>query len=332
MPSVVRTRISPLVAAVVGGTYSAAAQFRAVSTTRNGRVNIAWFNAGQVFLSRSSGGWVSVTSAAWIGAQLVGATAPASTAFMALEHEFDANFGDQFYADQMVIATGTNPAWAPGGYSANAKFILERSEDGGLSWVEVRRASRDTPADLDAGLSAAQATIYDRESILRAPVRWRGLIRTGTTNIVYSAAVTTADFNVNAKSFWLRDPSDPTRDIAVAQVDMQVKEGPGVAGTTLYPEGRDLPVVVHGDRPSGAIFELKLWSLTQAQNTAIMKLLQSKRVLFLQDTLGMKWYLKLTGDISTERMRAIPSSGENFPIRHFHQVTAEVTEVATPDV
>lgn len=334
MPSVVRSSTPTGLAgipAVAAGTYSAAAQLKADSTSRNGRVNIAWYDVAGTFLSRSSGGWISVTSAAWVGVQLVAAVAPANTAFMALEIEFDANFGEMFYADQLILSTGSNVTWGPGGFSANAGFILERSIDGGVIWSEVRGATRDALAPIDAGSAVARATVYDRETPLRVLVRYRGYVQTGVAPATtVSAPGSISDLSVDASSWWLRRTDNSSYDLSIRQAAMKMKIGPGAKGVPFHPSGRDKSVVIHGDAPIGASFDLEIWSLFENDFNNIMEILRSKEVLCVQNLHGDVWYVKVTSDIDVEQLRAVAEAGSNYPTRHAYKVTAEVSEVLEP--
>lgn len=316
------------VPAVAGTVYSAAAELRAATATRNGRINIAWYNAGGTFLSRNQGSVVSIPNGGpWTQVNVSSITAPANTAFAAVEIEFDGNNGEIFYADKIILATGANPAWGPGGFSGDAGFILERSADGGETWEYVVGATQEDPAPDDGG-GVSQATIVDRYTPLRTQVRYRGYVQTGTTNKVTSSSATSSDSVNYATEWWMRCLDTAECDTAIPVTSHMRSFGAGMVGTAFEPEGRDKPVVVHGRRPSGSRFSLEILSKSKADYEDVMFILGEKETLIVQDVLGHVWYLKVTGEVTAEQIRAAPTSDELSPVRHLYQLKCEVTEVA----
>jgi hypothetical protein len=312
------------IAATAGQVYSAGGGFYSATATRDGRINLAWYNGAGNFLSRDQG-VASPVGAAWTPLELIGVTAPANTAYVSLEIEYDGNVSDEYFADKLILVKGTDIQWSEFGYFGTANFVLERSVDGGVTWEEVVGATHEDPAVTELGVS--EATIVDRYIPLRVPVRYRGYVQTYTAP-VYSAPTETADSLNMATSWWLRSLTDSSLDAPIKNVDHSRTIGPGGAGTTFFPEGREYPVVIHGRRPAKARFSLNVQTLDKAHFDAAKALLTSRDTLVVQDVLGNLWYVKVTSDLSIKQTRAAPTLDEAFPIRHFFDLNCEVTEVS----
>ncbi len=329
MTSVVR--ISTEIGAVSvapGDVISAGVQLRAFSTTRNGRVGLAYYNGAGSFISRVQSAYGSVTSAAWLARTLASQTVPALTASVCLEVDFDANVGEKFYVDQAYIAAGTDPLFGAG-YGGAAAFVVRRSFDGGATWEYVRGASPDDPAGNTSGLAVLTAEVVDREARLREPVIYSAYVQGGTTDLVVSAEVEADEVRILASSWWLRDPLDSTRDVAIAQQSLDVSES-GYAGTAYDPEGASASVVLFSDLPGSASFDLDVWALDKATFDAVMLLLRSKRTLVVQTLHGQRWYVRTVGDPTYSQLRAIRQGSEFYPLRHSYNVKCALREVEAP--
>lgn len=138
-----------------------------------------------------------------------------------------------------------------------------------------------------------------------------------------SVVTATPDF----LDWWLKDPSDPTRNIAVDVVDWEPTRA---VNTGVYaPRGRTEAVVASGDI-LGMAGTLVLRTLSKAVYDSAQTLIRSKRTLLLQSVLPQQWYVKLSGPINERIVRAAPLPAEATPIRHLFELSADFTEVRAP--
>ncbi len=313
-----------------GDVLSCGVKVRAASTARNARVGLAFYKADHSFISRVQSSYASATSSAWLALTLSSQIAPALSASVCLEVDLDANVGEQFYVDLAYIAAGDDPLFDPGGFGGVASFVVRRSFDGGVTWEYVRGAGPGDGLGEDAGLAVLSASVVDREARLRDEVLYSAYVSGGTTDVVVSAEAVTDATRILATSWWLRDPLDPTRDVAISQQSLDVTEGPGYSGTAYDAEGRGESIVLFSDLPGSASFDLDLWALDKATFDAVMLLLRSKRTLVVQTLHGQRWYVRTVGDPTYTQLRAIRQGSEFYPVRHSYNVKCAVREVEAP--
>jgi hypothetical protein len=140
-----------------------------------------------------------------------------------------------------------------------------------------------------------------------------------------SAPSATSSATVQPTSWWLKDPLDPSRNTPVSVADWKPSR-PLRAGVFDVANRAD-PVVVSGIARGQAAIR----TLSKASRDAVVLLLESRRVLLLQDVLGRSWYVKPAGgSIDEELVRARPAGGEITPVRYAVNITVPLVEVAAP--
>lgn len=107
-----------------------------------------------------------------------------------------------------------------------------------------------------------------------------------------------AEATFTAETWWLKDITDPTRNTAIRVVgDPPPDIGTSNSAATFQPMGADYPkVVTEGFKadtiPVDIVAEM-------GENVALMRLLKSKRTLFLQSDMDRSWWVRPFGDIRT---------------------------------
>lgn len=108
-----------------------------------------------------------------------------------------------------------------------------------------------------------------------------------------SSTVTLTAVSGPTPSFWLKDPTDPTVNIAI-NVQSQHDTSRDERATTFNPLGRTRPVVV-ADTVLGADGRLDLLTFTAADYTALLVMMNRQRVFLLQSPYAEQWYIRLVG-------------------------------------
>lgn len=291
------------IAVSVGAVYSAVAQVRKATGSANAVMRIAWYTAAGAFISYSSTATVSANATGWTTLALNSQTAPATAAFAALEVQFVvAAINEVFYIDQIAFANAANAVWAPGS-GTSASFIIERSDDNGVTWAPIQGYSR-----YGAGAShhPVQALIsdYDRTAKQGWPNFPQYRAYTVTSGGVVSAVgQVTAGAYLLGTSWWLRDPLEPTRDMKIAQMEFAGKFD--VAAEQFMAEGRTEAVVITANTPMSDQFDVSIWIQTDDDFDKVVRLIKSKRTLFVQGgTHGLGWYIRFAGTVSYEQVIA----------------------------
>lgn len=160
-------------APVVGGLqWSLLCTVRPLTTARSVKRSMRWYDAAGALISTSVGGTGATSLVADTNFQDV-FTAPVNAAFCAPVLEALAiAVGEQFKWDKIGVINGNTATWRTGGaLQSQYGFIIERSQDGGLTWVEVRHASQDDPAFPSTALPSID--MYDYEATLNESLRYR---------------------------------------------------------------------------------------------------------------------------------------------------------------
>jgi hypothetical protein len=149
--------------------FSATAQFKANTTARSTSIGILWRNSSGTTLSTVFGTAENDSSSAWNECTVSG-TAPATAATaMVVIKVASAGSGEVHYIDKIAFHAGESPTWTRGGFSTFT-FVVERSNDGGTTYTELR--------DSPVSASTSQiATLEDYEVPFDLTVLYRAKAR-----------------------------------------------------------------------------------------------------------------------------------------------------------
>lgn len=93
--------------------YTATAQFRAATTTRDCRVLIRWYDGASALISTTTGSSVTNSTSAWTDATAT-ATSPSTAAFASVVAEvLQAAASEVHYIDKLGLFQGSSPTWVP---------------------------------------------------------------------------------------------------------------------------------------------------------------------------------------------------------------------------
>lgn len=149
--------------------FSATAEFKAGSTARSCSVGIIWLNSAGSAISTSYGTAENDSTGAWNECN-ISASAPATAAYAQVIVKIaNAAPGEIHYVDKVAFHAGDTPVWTRGGFQTFS-FVVERSDDAGLTYSQIRNSP--------VIATAAQiATLDDYEVPIATTVSYRAKAR-----------------------------------------------------------------------------------------------------------------------------------------------------------
>lgn len=306
---------------------------RSTGGTGNFNTEIWWYNSAGTFISTSTG--TATASAVGVSQfqKIENIVAPVGAAFAAVAvTAVAAAVGEVFYVDTAVFVQQATASFSPGGFGANAKFIVERYHEYLKTWVPVHGYSKAAP-----GISHRLSYVYMSELDRLAPlgtsatIQYRAWITStdssGLTSIVSTMALFTVTAGLPATSWWLRDPLDPTRDMKIAQVELNATYN--IEVEQFNPIGRTRPVLLNADTPVSDSFNIVAWVKTEAELKKLWTLVKSLRTLVVQSTNALSWHVRVSGQSTYQQVMA-KGDGTFAANKHLYKVTIPVVEVETP--
>jgi len=185
-------------------------------------------------------------------------------------------------------------------------FIIMRSDDQAVTWVDVRGATELAP---DGSFIVA---ITDYEAPRGISVLYRvNSIGVSGENLLVSAWSANADETiVNDNSWWFKSTSTPAFNLGAIKVANGTQEGFVESVSVFRPLGRTTPVVV-GGYTYGNDGQYTITTITDAEFNSIELLLRHQGKLLVQDPYGTQKYIRLlsrswqAGGTSGRRMRRV---------------------------
>lgn len=209
--------------------YIVLGYFRAGAGTAQATVGIECYDADGNSLGILTSVAVTAGTGAWTSAVL-GTTTPAGTAYVSLLVSFNGALanGSVWYVDALSIAAyddaGFSLLWSRGqDSSVTTTFVVEASDDAGVTWEPVRFGDAIVPNTLE------RATLYDYEVPPNVVRRYRA--RTEATDPVVAAApakIASANTAVQYAAipttrWWLKSLTDPDGSLGFSQDVVSVK-------------------------------------------------------------------------------------------------------------
>jgi hypothetical protein len=149
--------------------FSATAEFKASATARSCSVGIIWLNTTGTVLSTVFGTAENNSTSAWNECN-ISATAPATaTHAQVIVKVASAGSTETHYVDKVAFHAGDNPFWTRGGFDTFS-FVVERSEDAGVTYAAVRNSPVTAAASQIATLNDFEVPL-DKTVIYRAKAR-----------------------------------------------------------------------------------------------------------------------------------------------------------------
>lgn len=230
-------------------------------------------------------------------------------------------------AIRLVPGTVAPPVYQPGP-AARSYALVEYSDDGGVSWAEVRGTRR---AYYPTSGPSRAVTVYDYAPPPGVARMYRAstaatdhaLVSDGAAAV--SVPTGTVSATLPADRFWLRDPLTPARLIEVHHAgDLDhVSREPQEIRDTL---GRAFPVAV-SDVVKGETFTWPLLFTSAAGWRQFSEMRAQGRELLFTGDFGEQWYVKLGPD-----RRAVLKRSSDRAATPVRMVEITATQVDPPDI
>lgn len=162
-------------------------------------------------------------------------------------------------------------------------YVVERSDDGGLTWVPVRNGSALVPAGV-------ATTLHDYEAPPNVQARYRAAAVNAGVGVLQSAWSASATVTHAVTRWELRDPADSTLRLRFYNGSAEQQRRHPVRAGVFEPLGRRNPVVVT-DARGGARLRVTLTLVTLADADALEALLDNVRPLYLLSPGTRRWYV-----------------------------------------
>jgi len=233
-------------------------------------------------------------------------------------------------ANARVVLTITAGAGNP----TTEYFIVERSDDGGMTWVYVRGGKMLTnPAS-----GTAPQTLYDYEAPRDTSLLYRARsVDTGTGQVVASGETQAGPLTLSPSTdssacvSWLKSASNPALTMVVIHADTRFESRSSENSTAYETEGRADPIIHAGTVRSESFNALSFKFDTDAQWHAFEALRALKEPLLFQTAFGdnglEQYWVRLGPDRSVIRM-----SSNRMHNSQDRQVTVPAREVRRPTV
>lgn len=243
--------------------YILSAYARSQSNSRTVTVQIDWYNAAGTFLSSTSTTGVATSTTAWTRYSTTG-TSPATAAFARAFIQFNSilNAGENHYVDAVLLERGS---------------------------------TLNTYLDF-----ASSITVYDYEMPRGISVSYRArMIATAGTISNVGAYSAGNSGSVTATNWNLKCPENSAINDLDINVVGQPTEDMSESVGVFRPLDRRYPIVVSGSLGSWD-GSLEIITLTAAEWTSLITLLEVQKVLLLESPFGWSKYIRIVGGVRTK--------------------------------
>lgn len=226
---------------IAGETYTAIASFKVNTggTVRAARVRIRWYNNDDgtgSLISETIGDQIVTGTTSYVQAVNT-ADAPdgAVLARVALEVLGATAAGEIFFASRLSFHPGRDTAWQTGGYSQTQTVLVQRSDDGGVTWSDLTDAVKPD--------FYQQASLSDRTMPFNVDVQYRATTNAdvGGTAVLTSAYSPVAEAFVESFLWAIRDPNEDLAEFNAYVTGYSQHDEDG--STVFRPAGRYAAVV-----------------------------------------------------------------------------------------
>lgn len=221
--------------------YTAIASFKTEDggTVRAARVKIRWYDDDDgtgSLISESIGDQIVTGTTSYVQAYITDeAPSGAVLARMVVEILGTTAASEVFYASQLSLHPGMDVAWQSGGYAYTQVIDVERSNDGGTTWIAL---SDSVKPDF-----YQQATLEDRSMPYTIPIQYRAVTNAdvGGTESLTSDYSSVAEIEVPWNYWGIRDPDVDQDEFNAIVVGLTESDDDG--STISHPAGRESPVI-----------------------------------------------------------------------------------------
>jgi hypothetical protein len=182
----------------------------------------------------------------------------------------------------------------PGGYSSQY-YVVERSDNAGVTYSTIRNGANITPVSL-----VGTATDYEAPRTLTVYYRARAIgITTGSVEIPSTYSTVQQVLITNDSTWWFKVPASPSLNVGSINVlnglNIKIEE----PNTIFRPLGDNRPIVVSGVL-QGKDGRYTITTATNTQFNSILPVINYQGTILVQDPLGNQKYIRITNRGWTE--------------------------------
>jgi len=274
-------------AAAANDYRSARADLRSYSGNRSCRVGIRWIGPGTI----TWGTAVTANTSTWTTAVVEYALAPSGTTGWEMVIEFTSTAANEIMFFDKCAAHVNNPAaWGAGGYSLGTQqYVLERSQDGGVTWMEIASGALNGVQTVAVADRTAKREV---DAIYRARTTADLSGYAVPSEVSATATVTTTSDG----QVWLRT-ADGSIDLPGVRLfrEMGDERPRNLNVFDPIPEGREVayPIVVEGDLPAQR-GRWRIQAHDQAEVDVLEPVLKEGQKLLALLPYGEQWWIRIT--------------------------------------
>lgn len=180
-------------------------------------------------------------------------------------------------------------ATLPGGF-ASQYYVVERSDDSGVTYSTIRDGDAITPVTF-----VGTASDYEAPRSLTAYYRTRSIgVTSGSIEIPSAYSTVQQVLITNDLTWWFKVPASPSLNTGSVRIqnslDIDVQE----PNTVFRPLGADKPIVVSGPL-QGQDGKFEIVTTNQAEFDLLLPIINYQGTLLVQSPTGAQKYIRVTG-------------------------------------
>lgn len=183
-----------------------------------------------------------------------------------------------------ISLTGANPV----GYTSQY-FQIQRSDDGGVTFADIRNGSTATPN------ASYKASVDDYEAKRGMTVYYRArAVGVSGDNLIPTAWTANQQILVtNDAKWWMKAVTNPALNTSGVRIQKEISIKVEEPNTVFRPIGRSRAVVVAG-KIQGEDGSYDIVTTTEAEWTALVAILKHQGTILIQDPYGDQKYVRFT--------------------------------------
>lgn len=290
-----------------GVAVSGSAYIRPGGVVRQVRARLRWHDAVGAALGFSDGTLVTQVAGQWAYVTITDTPPAGATQVRMVVQIQSPTTSEVHYVDKISLHPGPTPTWSPGGLTTGQQIVIERSDDGGTTWTDLRG----TPVLTDPGTQIAQVDDYEAPRDQSVQYRARAIGFRGSDAVASAYSDAAAAFVINDKTWWAKAVTEPSLNVGglrvLEGVRSQVQEAIGV----FRPRGRTTPVVVAGEI-YGLDGGIDVFVGPEDDWDAVRALLlEHQGVILLQDPFSRQRYVRI---VSRDLQQAGPADAPRYTV------------------
>jgi hypothetical protein len=302
-----------------GETYLVTVPIKAVTETKSCAATIYWYDAANTWIGTDDSDAISPTVASgWANTLTITATAPAGAVRCAVGVFVlgSPTASAKWRVDGITMTLKHAPSapaavYGQGGYGAGFtgfRTLVERSTDGGTTWVQVRAAAGTDQTEL--GILGERWSGLDYDAPREVTLSYRASLVAGSPYVLTSGMTPVTVATTSDGTWWVKSVTTPTLNRGSVRLETDPTFAVEEQTAVHRPLGRGYPVVVAGEM-GGEDGAGTIHTRGATEHAAILALLRQQGTLLLQSPftdaggMGLQWFVRMTA--RSWRLSGVPT-------------------------